>query len=273
MISSDIPLNQGCLQPIKIVCPPGTLLTPSFTAATVGSTGETTNRVIDLIFKAFHTAAASQGTCNNVTFGYGGKDSQTGEIVKGFGYYETIAGGAGAGANWDGESGVHTGVTNTRIGDPEIFEKRYPIILHEFSIRQGSGGAGLHPGGDGCVRDIEFRIPVQVSILSERRVNAPYGLAGGCEGKRGENVWIRRDQATGEIRRVGMSGKSTANMNAGDHFIIYTPGGGGYGRDPNMKEPKKPKGEFKVHEKFIRKPALFRANGSVSNRRAIATSN
>ena len=273
MISSDIPLNQGCLQPIKIVCPQGTLLTPSFAAATVGSTGETTNRVIDLIFKAFHTAAASQGTCNNLTFGYGGKDSTTGEVVKGFGYYETIAGGAGAGADWVGESGVHTGVTNTRIGDPELFEKSYPVILREFSIRRGSGGAGLRPGGDGCVRDIEFRVPVQTSILSERRVVPPYGMAGGCDGKRGENVWVRKDQETGTIRRIGMSGKSTAHMNAGDHIIIRTPGGGGYGRDPNMKKRKIPKGEFKVHEKFMRKGNSFKPQGSIANRQALATSN
>ncbi|KAI3124877.1 hypothetical protein CBS147326_7866 [Penicillium roqueforti] len=273
MISSDIPLNQGCLQPINIVCPKGTLLTPSFTAATVGSTGETTNRVIDLIFKAFHTAAASQGTCNNLTFGYGGKDAVTGEILKGFGYYETIAGGAGAGADWEGESGVHTGVTNTRIGDPEIFERQYPVILREFSIRKGSGGAGLHRGGDGCVRDIEFRIPVQVSILSERRVNAPYGLAGGCEGMRGVNIWVRHDPITGEVRHVGMSGKSSADMRAGDRIIVNTPGGGGYGRDPMMREPKKPKGEFRAHENFLRNPALFRASGSLANRQALAASN
>ncbi|KAI1778569.1 putative 5-oxoprolinase [Hypoxylon cercidicola] len=273
MIHSDIPLNQGCLEPIKIVCPPGTLLTPSFTAATVGCTTEASQRVIDLIFKSFNTAAASQGTCNNLTFGYGGTDPNTGEIVKGFGYYETIAGGAGAGADWEGESGVHTGVTNTRIGDPEIFEKRYHVILHEFSIRKSSGGAGLHRGGDGCVRDIEFRIPVQVSILSERRVVAPYGLAGGCEGAKDKNVWVRCDRETGKLRRVGMSGKSTAHVSAGDHIIVYTPGGGGYGRDPNEKDLKKPKGEFRVHEKFVRKPAPFRAGGTLANRQAVAVSN
>ncbi|OAA53586.1 Hydantoinase B/oxoprolinase [Niveomyces insectorum RCEF 264] len=273
MISSDIPLNQGCLQPIEIVCPPGTLLTPSFSAATVGSTGETSNRVIDLIFKAFHAAAASQGTCNNLTFGYGGMEHATGQVVKGFGYYETIAGGAGAGANWDGQSGVHTGVTNTRIGDPEVFEKRYPVILREFSIRHGSGGAGLHRGGDGCVRDIEFRIPVQVSILSERRVNPPYGLAGGCPGARGVNIWVRHDPETGTVRRVGMSGKSSAHMRAGDRFVIHTPGGGGYGRDPAQREPKRPKDAFTVHEKYIRSPALFKARGSIASRQAVAASN
>ncbi|KAH7007041.1 Hydantoinase B/oxoprolinase-domain-containing protein [Ilyonectria destructans] len=225
MIATDTPLNQGCLAPIKLKLPPDSILSPSLKAATVGSNVETSQRIVDLVFKAFQACAASQGTCNNLTFGYGGTDPETNEVVKGFGYYETIAGGSGAGADWEGESGVHTHVTNTRISDPETFERRYPVLLREFSIRRGSGGPGLNRGGDGCVRDIEFRMPLQVSILSERRVIAPYGMAGGEEGKRGLNLWVRRDPEDGTTRTISLGGKAIANMNAGDRIIIQTPGG------------------------------------------------
>lgn len=271
MISSDIPLNQGCLAPIKLVCPPNTLLSPSLKAATVGSNVETSQRIVDLIFKAFRAAAASQGTCNNMTFGYGGTD-ESGKVVKGFGYYETIAGGSGAGADWEGESGVHTHITNTRMTDPEIFEKRYPVLLHEFSIRKGSGGAGLNRGGDGCIRDIEFRRPVQVSILSERRVIAPYGMAGGEKGQRGVNLWIRKYE-DGITRTISLGGKATTPMSAGDRIVVMTPGGGGYGVDPNKKKEEEVFGAFRAHEKFVRNPALFRTQGSLAERSAQATSN
>lgn len=233
LVLQDMPLNQGCLEPLNIIIPPNTIISPSFKAATVGSNVETSQRIVDLIFKAFRACGASQGTCNNLTFGYGGMDD-IGNVTKGFGYYETIAGGSGAGADWDGESGVHTHITNTRIGDPEVFEKRYPVILHEFSIRKGSGGRGLHPGGDGCVRDIEFRMPLQVSILSERRVIAPYGMAGGEEGKRGVNIWKRIDQEDGTLRTISLGSKATVKMSAGDRIIINTPGGGGYGTPPDQ---------------------------------------
>lgn len=271
MISTEIPLNQGCLLPIKLKMPPNTILSPSLKAATVGSNVETSQRIVDLIFKAFQACAASQGTCNNLTFGYGGTDPDTGKVIKGFGYYETIAGGSGAGADWEGESGVHTHVTNTRISDPEIFERRYPIILHEFSIRADSGGAGLHRGGDGCVRDIEFRIPMQVSILSERRVVPPYGMAGGSEGKRGVNLWIRGDPEDGTTRTISLGGKATAKMNAGDRIIVLTPGGGGYGPDPRQTERKQVFGAFRIGDKFAK--ANARSSGSVAQREATATGN
>ncbi|KAL2817015.1 putative 5-oxoprolinase [Aspergillus cavernicola] len=271
MISTDTPLNQGCLAPIKLKLPQNTILSPSLKAATVGSNVETSQRIVDLIFKAFQACAASQGTCNNLTFGCGGTDPETGRVVKGFGYYETIAGGSGAGADWAGESGVHTHVTNTRISDPEILERRYPVILHEFSIRHGSGGAGLNRGGDGCVRDIEFRMPLQVSILSERRVIAPYGMAGGEEGKRGLNLWIRRDPEDGTTRTISLGGKATANMNAGDRIIVLTPGGGGYGRDPNREDSREIFGAFRIGDSANVMDA--RGNGSVAQRDAIAASN
>lgn len=177
--------------------------------------------------------------------------------TKGFGYYETIAGGSGAGPTWSGTSGVHTHMTNTRITDAEVFERRYPVLLREFSLRSGSGGLGQHRGGDGVIRDIEFRIPVQVSILSERRVFHPYGLEGGGEASCGKNLWVRKilaesssrataggggggDGSDGsgktkegkeklEERIINLGGKNTAEMAAGERIIIMTPGGGGWG--------------------------------------------
>ncbi|KAL2020523.1 hypothetical protein VTK56DRAFT_8323 [Thermocarpiscus australiensis] len=229
MISADIPLNQGCLKPIRVICPENTILSPSPTAATVGCTTETSQKLADLIFRAFHAAAASQGTMNNLTFGCGGTDPVTGAVTRGFGYYETIAGGAGAGPGWHGASGVHTHLTNTRITDPEILERRYPVVLREFSIRKGSGGAGRWRGGDGCVRDIEFRVPLQVSVLTDRRVTAPYGLEGGEDGARGVNIWVRRDPVTGATREVSLGPRKTTHVCAGDRIVLLTPGGGGWG--------------------------------------------
>ncbi|KAK4692765.1 5-oxoprolinase (ATP-hydrolyzing), partial [Lecanoromycetidae sp. Uapishka_2] len=179
LIADDIPLNQGCLKPIHIKIPPKSFLSPSDKAAVVGGNVLTSQRVTDVILRCFNACAASQGDCNNLTFGFGGNAKEQGQATKGFGYYETIAGGSGAGPTWDGTSGVHTHMTNTRITDAEVFERRYPVILREFSLREGSAGKGQHRGGEGVVRDIEFRIPVQVSILSERRVFHPYGLEGG----------------------------------------------------------------------------------------------
>ncbi|KAI1270287.1 hydantoinase B/oxoprolinase [Xylariaceae sp. FL1019] len=249
LISEDIPLNQGCLKPIHVQIPPKSLLSPSTGAAVVGGNVLTSQRVTDVIFKAFEACAASQGDCNNLTFGFGGNLSGETE-VKGFGYYETIAGGSGAGPTWEGTSGVHTHMTNTRITDSEVFERRYPVILREFSIREGSGGKGQHKGGDGVVRDIEFRIPVQVSILSERRVYHPYGLAGGEDAACGLNVWVRRvaksdpekdlaaqghpenennNEIEYEERHISMGAKNSAPMKPGDRIIINTPGGGGWG--------------------------------------------
>lgn len=260
LISEDIPLNQGCLKPIHVKIPPKSLLSPSPGAAVVGGNVLTSQRVTDVIFKAFEACAASQGDCNNLTFGFGGNVSGETE-VKGFGYYETIAGGSGAGPTWEGTSGVHTHMTNTRITDSEVFERRYPVILRQFSIRPGSGGRGQHRGGDGVVRDIEFRIPVQVSILSERRVYRPYGLAGGEDAECGLNIWVRRvakanpekdlatqgrhvvvaedsdkdkagtgeEEAEFEERWINLGAKNSAPMKPGDRIIINTPGGGGWG--------------------------------------------
>ncbi|KKA31010.1 hypothetical protein TD95_005127 [Thielaviopsis punctulata] len=225
LVGSDIPLNQGCLAPIDIVIPTGSLLSPAKTASVVGGNVQTSQRITDVVLKAFGACADSQGCMNNLTFGVGGTDAETGRHVDGFGYYETIGGGAGAGPTWAGSSGVHTHMTNTRITDPEVFEKRYPCILRQFGIRHGSGGSGLHRGGDGIVRDIEFTVPVQVSIISERRTRAPSGMAGGGDGKMGVNYWVQREMG----QTVNLGGKATAKFGAGDRIIIETPGGGGWG--------------------------------------------
>lgn len=214
MIGQEIPLNQGCLLPVTIRIPKNSILWPSPQAAVVGGNVLTSQRVVDVILKTFGVAAGSQGCMNNLTFG----DAS-------FGYYETIAGGAGAGPSWNGQSGVHTHMTNTRITDPEVLERRYPVILHQFRIRAGSGGAGNHRGGDGVVREIEFLRPVAVSILSERRVIPPYGIHGGAPGATGLNL-IRRNG--GELTQ-NLGGKGTVEAVAGDRIIIFTPGGGGYG--------------------------------------------
>ncbi|KAJ3538919.1 hypothetical protein NM208_g5345 [Fusarium decemcellulare] len=274
MISTDIPLNQGCLKPIKVICPDNTILSPSPTAATVGCTTETSQKVADLVLRAFNAAAASQGTMNNLSFGCGGSDPVTGKVTKGFGYYETICGGAGAGKGWHGASAVHTHMTNTRITDPEIFEKRYPVILHEFSIRKGSGGVGLWRGGDGCIRDIEFRVPLQVSVLTDRRVTAPYGLEGGEDGQRGQNIWVRKDPVTGATRQVSLGPRKTSHFSAGDRVIILTPGGGGYGVDSARNGSKVSQALTNGFELKSQKDSRsLLTNGSLGVRHSIATGN
>ena len=285
LIDQDIPLNQGCLKPVKVKIPKGSFLSPSEGAAVVGGNVLTSQRVTDVVFRCFEACAASQGDCNNLTFGFGGnvvgKEGKDGkkEQVKGFGYYETIAGGSGAGHDWEGTSGVHTHMTNTRITDAEVFERRYPVILRKFGLRPGSGGNGQHKGGDGVIRDIEFRIPVQVSILSERRVYKPYGLHGGEDAQCGKNVWVRKvkkskskgiggehegqrregnnDDGEYEERYISMGAKNTANMKPGERIIVMTPGGGGYGK-PGEKSKVELKQDYEQNWK----------KGSLANRLA-----
>jgi len=193
--------------------PENSILNPSETAAVVGGNVLTSQRITDVVLKAFQACAASQGCMNNLTFG---NDS--------FGYYETIAGGAGAGPTWIGQSGIHTHMTNTRITDPEVFESRYPVFLREFSIRENSGGKGKHNGGDGVIRDIEFLEPLEVSIISERRAHKPYGMAGGEPGESGLNLLIYPDGRT-----VNFGGKNALQVPSNSRLKILTPGGGGYG--------------------------------------------
>lgn len=225
LVDQDIPLNQGCLRPAKIIIPKGSILSPLEGAAVVGGNVMTSQRVTDVILKAFKVMADSQGDCNNLTFGTGGHDGKGG-YTQGFGYYETIGGGHGAGDGWNGVSGVHTNMTNTRMTDVEVLEKRYPVILREYSIRLGSGGDGKFKGGDGVIRDLEFRYPVKASILSERRVNQPRGIEGGENAERGLNLWIKAKN--GQVVNIG--GRNTVQTEVGDRVIIMTPGGGGYGK-------------------------------------------
>lgn len=231
LVKSSIPLNQGCLAPIQIIIPEDSILNPGAGLAVVGGNVLTSQRVTDVVLRAFCACAASQGCCNNLTFGTGGKDPITGEHKEGFGYYETIAGGSGAGAGWVGQSGVHTHMTNTRITDPEVFEKRYPCILRRFQLRTGSGGRGRNKGGDGTVREIEFRVPVQCSILSERRSRRPYGMDGGQDGQAGLNSVHVMDQMTGRMRIVNLGAKATTKLGPGESVIIESPGGGGWGSE------------------------------------------
>ncbi|MQM02247.1 hypothetical protein Taro_035008 [Colocasia esculenta] len=213
LVNVDIPLNQGCLAPVRIIIPEGSFLSPSDKAAVVGGNVLTSQRVTDVVLMAFQACACAEGCMNNLTFG---DDT--------FGYYETIGGGSGAGPGWHGTCGVQCHMTNTRMTDPEIFEQRYPVILHKFGLRENSGGSGLYRGGDGLVREVEFRRPVIVSILSERRVHAPRGLNGGSNGARGINYLVRKDG-----RKIYLGGKNTIKVVAGEVLHILTPGGGGWG--------------------------------------------
>ncbi|KAF7262042.1 hypothetical protein EG68_00635 [Paragonimus skrjabini miyazakii] len=264
LVGGQICLNHGCLKPIKITVPPGTILSASPEAAVVGGNVLTSQRIVDVILAAFRVCAASQGCMNNVTFG-----------TENLGYYETVAGGAGAGPGWHGRSGVHTHMTNTRMTDPEILEQRqvyftrcslarfqhnirmferkfqplphdlpltvlainytvtrlsshleYPVVLEHFGVRPGSGGRGRWNGGDGLTRRMRFRIPVTLSVLTERRSFPPYGLFGGLPGARGLNLL----QRAGSAHSVNIGGKAKVLLSAGDVFILHTPGGGGFGR-------------------------------------------
>jgi len=208
LVGAPIPLNAGCLAPVELVVPPRSLLDPSPGRAVCGGNVETSQRVVDVLLGALGLAAASQGTMNNLTFG-------TGALA----YYETVCGGAGATARAAGASAVHTHMTNTRITDPEVLEARFPVRLRRFAVRRGSGGAGRHPGGDGVIREIELLAPMRVSILSERRTRAPFGLAGGGAGQPGRNCLDGQD----------LGGRATVDALAGARLVVETPGGGGFG--------------------------------------------
>ena len=213
LVDAAIPLNDGFLRPIEIVVPPGSMLDPHFPAAVVAGNVETSQVVTDALFGALGAMAAAQGTMNNFTFGDATHQ-----------YYETIAGGSGAGPGFDGTSVVQTHMTNSRLTDPEIFETRFPVLLEEFSIRRGSGGTGASRGGDGAVRRVRFRKAMRAAILSNRRRVPPFGLAGGADGAPGVN---RIERADSTIEHL--SATAAVEMAPGDVFVIETPGGGGYG--------------------------------------------
>ncbi|CAF0887500.1 unnamed protein product [Adineta ricciae] len=239
MIAHEIPLNQGCMRPIEVVLPQGSLLDPHKDAAVVGGNVLTSQRVVDVILRAFGACAASQGCMNNITWGDNKATS----------YYETVAGGAGAGPTWHGRSGVHTHMTNTRITDPEILEKRFPVVLLKFCLRPQSGGQGKFRGGDGVDRQILFRRPMTLSVLTERRVHQPYGLDEGENGQCGKNLLKRADG-----RLVNLGGKCSVPMQPGDIFILLTPGGGGYGK---VDDDHKYDSEQMKFQSFVERGSLF----------------
>jgi 5-oxoprolinase (ATP-hydrolysing) len=212
-VDAEIPLNAGCLKPLRIVVPPGSMLDPVFPAAVAAGNVETSQAITSALFGALGVVAASQGTMNNLTFG----DAR-------YQYYETVCGGAGAGPTWDGCSAVHTHMTNSRLTDPEVLEWRYPVRVDEFAVRGGSGGAGTHRGGDGVVRRLRFLEPLTAAIVSSGRRVPPYGLSGGLPGAPGRNAIARADGTVEEL-----PGVAQAAMKPGDVLIVETPGGGGYG--------------------------------------------
>jgi 5-oxoprolinase (ATP-hydrolysing) len=214
LVGADIPLNEGCLQPLTILIPDGCFLAPGPGSAVVAGNTEVSQAVTVALLGALNASASAQATMNNFLFGNASHQ-----------YYETICGGAGAGPNFNGASAVHTHMTNTRITDPEILELRYPVRVEKFSIRHHSGGAGATFGGNGVIRKIRFLEPMTATIVASRRSLPPFGLQGGGPGEVGRQ-WIER--ADGSIEILG--GSAAANLQSGDAFVIETPGGGGFGR-------------------------------------------
>ena len=213
LIDDAIPMNDGCLRPIALVVPEGSMLNPSYPAAVVAGNVETSQVVTDALFAATGRLAPSQGTMNNFTFGDNRHQ-----------YYETIAGGSGAGTDHDGTSAVQTHMTNSRLTDPEVLESRLPVRLDQFAIRRGSGGQGAHRGGDGVVRAVTFLEPMRANILANRRRVAPKGIKGGTDAEAGRN-WVERIDGSVEM----LSATAYAEVEPGDRFVIETPGGGGFG--------------------------------------------
>jgi 5-oxoprolinase (ATP-hydrolysing) len=216
LVDHPIPLNAGCLRPLEIIIPEDSMLSPRPPAAVVAGNVETSMAICDALYGALGVLAASQGTMNNLTFG----DER-------YQYYETICGGSGAGPGFDGASAVHTHMTNTRLTDPEVLEWRFPVTVETFSVRRGSGGEGLHRGGDGVVRRLRFHEPMTAAILSSRRRERPFGLAGGEAGLSGRNAVER---AGGKVEELDYLAETA--VEPGDALVIETPGGGGYGPLP-----------------------------------------
>jgi 5-oxoprolinase (ATP-hydrolysing) len=214
LVDDEIPLNAGCLKPLKVIIPPGSMLNPHYPASVVSGNVETSTCITNALYGALKVMAAAQGTMNNFTFGNAR-----------YQYYETISGGSGAGEGFDGTDVVQTNMTNSRLTDPEILEFRFPVRLESYEIRPGSGGAGRWHGGNGGVRKLRFLEPMTAAILSNNRIFAPFGMAGGEEGQRGRNLVLRAD---GSVEELGHIGK--VDMQAGDMFVVETPGGGGYGK-------------------------------------------
>jgi len=213
LVDDAIPLNAGCLKPLEMIIPEGSMLNPTYPAAVVAGNVETSQAIANCLYLALGVMAASQGTMNNFTFG----NDQ-------YQYYETICGGSGAGPDFDGTDAVHTHMTNSRLTDPEVLEWRFPVLLEQFCIRANSGGQGMHPGGNGVIRRVRFREPMTAAVLSNHRHISTFGLANGQPGLPGHN-WIQRTDGSHE----DLDSTATAQMTAGDVLVIETPGGGGFG--------------------------------------------
>ena len=220
LVDEDIPMNEGVLKPLNIVIPDGSMLKPRYPAAVVAGNVETSQIVTNALYGAMGVLGSAQSTMNNVTFG---NDRHQ--------YYETVAGGMGAGEGHDGASAVQTHMTNARLTDPEVLEWRFPVLLEDFRLRRGSGGAGRWRGGDGSVRRLRFLEDMTVAILASRRIYAPFGAAGGEPGAKGRNWVERADGST-----VAMTGTDKCQVGPGDVFVVETPGGGGYGPPEALRE-------------------------------------
>jgi N-methylhydantoinase B/oxoprolinase/acetone carboxylase alpha subunit len=234
LVEEDIPFNTGLMRPLEIVAPPGSIVNADFPAACAGGNVETSQRIVDVLLGALSKAlparipAASQGTMNNVAFG--GRDPRRNRA---FAYYETIGGGMGAGPGRDGLSGVHTHMTNSLNTPVEALENYLPLTIRSYRLRTRSGGKGRSRGGDGLVREYEFHVPAALTIMSERRRYAPYGLRGGSPGARGRNILV----SGGE--RISLGSKVNVKLRRGDVLRIETPGGGGFGPPPSpSKKPR-----------------------------------
>jgi 5-oxoprolinase (ATP-hydrolysing) len=215
LVDTNIPLNAGCLKPLDIIIPDDCMLNPKYPAAVVAGNVETSQCIVDALYGALGTQAAAQGTMNNFTFG----DHE-------YQYYETICGGSGAGPGYAGTDAIHTHMTNSRLTDPEVLEWRFPVLVKSFAIRADSGGGGKWRGGNGVTREIEFRRPMTASILSNHRSVAPFGMADGDSAACGINSIKKADGSEQKLAAT-----ASANMDAGDVFVISTPGGGGYGKN------------------------------------------
>jgi N-methylhydantoinase B len=226
LIPGDVPASAGLIEPIEVIAPRGTVVNATHPASVAGGNVETSQRIVDVVLKALAQAipdripAASQGTMNNLTIG--GRDPRTGAE---FSYYETVAGGMGARPGQDGMSATHTHMTNSLNTPAEALEYAYPLRVRQYRIRKGSGGKGKHQGGEGAIREIETLAPARMSLLSDRRKRAPYGLQGGADGDVGRALIIRRDGSREEL-----PSKGSWDLRPGDRVRIVTPGGGGFGK-------------------------------------------
>jgi 5-oxoprolinase (ATP-hydrolysing) len=223
LVGADIPMNEGCMKPLDIRVPKGTMINPDYPAAVISGNTEVSQSIADTLYGALGVIAGSQGTMNN--FVYGNETYQN---------YETICGGAGAGNGFNGASAVHSHMTNTRMTDPEVLETRFPVRVEEFCIRKGSGGGGRFTGGEGITRKLRFLEPMTATVLSSHRITVPAGAAGGQPGSPGLNLVERSD---GSVEPL--AGNDKAEMASGDMFIMHTPGGGGFGAgcNPTVSDP------------------------------------